>query len=72
MAKAKIEPAPRFGHLRTVSGYSRISGMSKLIKLWRRDAIDGQHLADRYFDGNFSEMVRVLIRAEMEREIKRR
>jgi len=60
-----------YPHLRTRKGLSRITGGEKLIKFWDSDLLDGEHLAERHFDGNFSEMVRVLIRAEMEREIKR-
>jgi len=55
---------------RTPTSFARL-GTKRLISLTDRDLKDGQHLALRHFSGNFSEMIRVLIRREMEREVQR-
>lgn len=57
---------------RTPGSLTKSVGKTKrLITFTDQDMKEGRHLAKRHFQGNFSEMVRVLIRAEMEREIGR-
>lgn len=46
-------------------------GPSFIVRLSRDDARSLKHLAKRYTQGNQSEAMRILIRGEMAREIKR-
>lgn len=59
-------------HYRRHESRKKMDGPSVILRMSKNDHKDLHHLARRYTDGNMSEVVRVLIRKEMELEINRR